>query len=171
MGSTHKPGDANMPENINDSEDAESNRNVAAKPAGAPLLDSGRLGNSGSVSSTAFSRVTLLKFVLASGAFALLSHYSFKFTSSHPRFAQEIKLQAGHIDILPSRSLPETYALCSHNNLEPAIYTVDDEDTKVQCIVVHKSRIEDTGTLGALPHFYSPLPLPSYFSLENKRQY
>lgn len=42
--------------------------------------------------------------------------------------------------------LPETYALCSRD--APTIYTVDDKNTMVQCLVVHGSRIPDTGSPG-----------------------
>lgn len=44
-------------------------------------------------------------------------------------------------------TLPESYVLCSHHG--SAIYTVDDDDSKVDCLAVHGSRILHTGTLGA----------------------
>lgn len=42
--------------------------------------------------------------------------------------------------------LPETYALCSSDGRN--IYTVDNDNTIVECILVHKSHIADTGNLG-----------------------
>lgn len=42
-----------------------------------------------------------------------------------------------------------TYAVCSQNG--ERIYTVDANNTKVQCIVVNKAHIADTGTLCTFP--------------------
>jgi hypothetical protein len=44
------------------------------------------------------------------------------------------------------KSLSTSYALCSRDGLH--IYTVDDENTRVQCLVVHKAHVVDTGSLG-----------------------
>lgn len=43
------------------------------------------------------------------------------------------------------RAPPETYALCSRDGNH--IYTVDAQNSKTQCIVVHESFIVDTGVL------------------------
>lgn len=43
--------------------------------------------------------------------------------------------------------LEDTYALCSR--YAPAIYTVDQQNTKVQCLLVRAGNILSTGTLGA----------------------
>ena len=43
--------------------------------------------------------------------------------------------------------LPATYALCSS---EGNIYTVDENNTPVECVLIHNSRIVDSGELGAL---------------------
>lgn len=42
--------------------------------------------------------------------------------------------------------LPESYALCSRSGQN--IYTVDHFNSRVQCVVVHRSEIVDTGSLG-----------------------
>lgn len=41
-----------------------------------------------------------------------------------------------------------TYALCSSGGTN--IYTVDENNTSVECVLIHNSRIVDTGQLGAL---------------------
>lgn len=46
---------------------------------------------------------------------------------------------------LASSLIPKSYALCSR---EENIYTVDESKPRVQCIVVHRSRILDTEDLG-----------------------
>lgn len=43
-------------------------------------------------------------------------------------------------------SLSTSYALCSRDGLH--IHTVDDANARVQCLVVHKASIFDTGSLG-----------------------
>ncbi|KAH9830731.1 amidohydrolase family-domain-containing protein [Rhodofomes roseus] len=42
-------------------------------------------------------------------------------------------------------TVPESYALCSPNG--PGIFTVDDARPRAQCLVVHRSRFTDIGTL------------------------
>lgn len=42
--------------------------------------------------------------------------------------------------------LPDSYVLCSRHG--PAIYTVNAENLKVDCLAVHQSRVVHTGTLG-----------------------
>ena len=44
-----------------------------------------------------------------------------------------------------ANDLAETYALCSRDS--PAIYTVDDEGSKAQCILVHDADIVFVGSL------------------------
>ncbi|KDQ57712.1 hypothetical protein JAAARDRAFT_35398 [Jaapia argillacea MUCL 33604] len=44
-----------------------------------------------------------------------------------------------------TKTLPESYALCSHE--EDGIYTVDGEDSRVQCLVVHQAQVFDRGSL------------------------
>lgn len=44
-----------------------------------------------------------------------------------------------------ARRIPDSYALCSEGN---DIYTVDEKNPQVQCLVVHGSRILDTGSIG-----------------------
>lgn len=46
------------------------------------------------------------------------------------------------------QNIPDTYALCSHDGA--VIYTVDDSNPKVQCLVVNKSRFSDIGSLRML---------------------
>lgn len=44
--------------------------------------------------------------------------------------------------------LPSSYALCSHRG--SAIYTVDNDNARTECIVVKDSRIFDMGSRGRL---------------------
>ena len=44
--------------------------------------------------------------------------------------------------------LPASYALCSSEGTN--IYTVDENNTSVECVLIHNSRIVDSGDLGAL---------------------
>ena len=46
--------------------------------------------------------------------------------------------------------LAQSYALCSRDS--PAIYTVDDEGSKAQCILVHGAEIAFVGSLCAFIH-------------------
>ncbi|KAH8119361.1 amidohydrolase family-domain-containing protein [Phellopilus nigrolimitatus] len=50
-----------------------------------------------------------------------------------------------HTTSVEDDTLPESYALCSPDGR--AIYTVDDNDSKVQCLLVHGDRIFETGSL------------------------
>jgi len=47
------------------------------------------------------------------------------------------------------RSLPETYALCSRDGAK-SIYTVDMENTRVECLLVRGSSVVGSGDLGGL---------------------
>jgi len=47
------------------------------------------------------------------------------------------------------RSLPETYALCSRDGAK-TIYTVDMENTRVECLLVRGSSVVGSGDLGGL---------------------
>ncbi|KII92233.1 hypothetical protein PLICRDRAFT_37025 [Plicaturopsis crispa FD-325 SS-3] len=56
--------------------------------------------------------------------------------------------------------LPETYALCSSSGSQ--IYTVDDANARVECILVHKDTIIATGSLPEVTqHWESSFPLTS----------
>lgn len=58
-------------------------------------------------------------------------------------------------------ALPKSYALCSRSGT--GVYTVDDNDSRVQCIVVHESLIIDTGDLGEqLTSLCRPPSLPAF---------
>lgn len=62
-------------------------------------------------------------------------------------------LLASALFLLPrdnSTNLPASYALCSR---EGNIYTVDDSKPRVECCVVHRGRIADTGSICMTHHF------------------
>ncbi|KAF9474742.1 hypothetical protein BDN70DRAFT_884495 [Pholiota conissans] len=52
---------------------------------------------------------------------------------------------AYHVTTQPEHVSPQTYALCSKEGQR--IYTVDENNTSVECIVVHGARIADSGDL------------------------
>ncbi len=45
--------------------------------------------------------------------------------------------------------LPEAYALCSREGAQPQIYTVDSENPRAQCLLVHGDKFVAAGSLGA----------------------
>lgn len=46
----------------------------------------------------------------------------------------------------PQLGIPETYALCSSEGR--GIYTIDENDTTVECVLVHGAYVVDSGDLG-----------------------
>ena len=85
-----------------------------------------------------------------------LSHSTQPATSGHnPRFwSWKVLLAAIALSYIafdyssaPS-NLPEAYALCSRGR---KIYTVDSENTLVECILVNGTRVVDSGDLGMSP--------------------
>ena len=55
----------------------------------------------------------------------------------------------------PTVALPKTYALCSPND-SSMIYAVDSQNSRVQCIFVHDTRIADSGNLGTFTFSHFP---------------
>ena len=66
-----------------------------------------------------------------------------------------------------ARKLPTTYAVCSRAG---NIYTVDPEIPKAECMVVHKGRITDVGSIGMQLLILLKLQVLSWFNLWPYRQ-
>ncbi|KAJ3992689.1 amidohydrolase family-domain-containing protein [Lentinula boryana] len=54
------------------------------------------------------------------------------------------------LDFNPIQDGSQVYALCSHNNTEPKIYTVDEHNTVKECIVVAGTNVVDSGSLAQI---------------------